>query len=104
MPVFQGRPYYLELFVDAPADKINSASIFYSTKHIAQYREEALEMYRGRYRYKYDPAIHLGEKFTYFFVVTENDYGIHATPLDSSGHISPKVLEPVDPLEYFRGK
>ena len=103
MPIFQSRPYYLELFVDVPEDKINSASIFFSTKHIAQYREEPLEWYRGRYRFKYDPVTHPGEKFKYFFIVTETDYSIHAVPLDSIGRISPKVLQPVDPLEYFKG-
>lgn len=89
--------------MDIPTENINSASIFYRTAQMSRYQVEQLEWHRGRYRFKYDPVIHSGENFTYFFVVTETDYGIHATPLDSSGHISPKVLQPVNPLEYFKG-
>ncbi|MFQ6607505.1 MAG: hypothetical protein ACE5EE_03090 [Fidelibacterota bacterium] len=103
LPVFQGRPYYLELFVDIPIDQINSAAIFFRTEKMSRYREAPLEWYRGRYRFKYDPEAYPGKMFKYFFVVTEVNYSIHAIPLDSAGRVAPQILQPVNPLEYFKG-
>ena len=99
-PFFQGRPYFLDLFVDVPDDSLESASIFFKTENSVEYWETVMAKWRGRYRFEYDPDRFPGDTLHYFFVVTEKNFSIHATPLDNSGKIKPVTIHRVDPGEY----
>jgi hypothetical protein len=100
-PFFEGRPYHLELFSDLLKKDVESLSIFFKTNQTLEYREAALERYRGRYRFKYDPATHPGEEITYFFVAILKNAGSHATPIDENGKLAPMILRPIDPVKYY---
>lgn len=100
-PVFKGRPYFLELFVDIPDDELESVSIFFKTDSALDFEEVPLELIRGRYQFKFDPKTEPGEFYSYFFVVTTKDFSLYAVPLDDKGKISPNTIFPVDPIKYY---
>ena len=100
-PFFQGRPYFLELFVEIPWDSLENASIFFKTEKSVEYQEIFLEKYRGRLRFKYDSDSFPGDTLHYFFMATKIDFSLYATPLDTTGRIKPMMIQPVDPNEYF---
>ncbi|MEE9167072.1 MAG: hypothetical protein V3U24_06395 [Candidatus Neomarinimicrobiota bacterium] len=103
-PFFQGRPYFLELFIDIPPDSLESASIFFKTDSSLQFQALPLEKYRGRFRFRYDPQNLPSNTITYFFTATEKNFGLHATPLDTSGKIVPVTLRLVDPIKYYEAR
>lgn len=100
-PFFEDRPYFLELFIDIPWDSLESISIFFRTDSLSQYQAIPLEKYRGRFRFRYDPDRFPGTVLTYFFVATEKNFGLHASPLDTSGRIEPVNIHLVNPVEYY---
>ncbi|MFQ6674307.1 MAG: hypothetical protein ACE5GH_05940 [Fidelibacterota bacterium] len=100
-PFFKGRPYHLELFVDIPRDSLKAVSLFLKTEKFLEYQEIALDTYRGRYRFTYDPVQYPGDTLSYFFAVTATDFRIYATPLDTLGRIKPLEVHPLDPEKYY---
>jgi len=100
-PFFQGRPYFLELFVDIAWDSLENASIFFKTEKSIDYQEISLKEYRGRFRFKFDSEYFPGDTLNYFFIITEKNFSLHATPLDKNGKINPVFIQLVDPIEYY---
>lgn len=100
-PFFQGRPTFLELFVDIAWDSLKNVSIFFKTENSVDYQEISLEKYRGRFRFKYDSEPFPGDTISYFFMATETDFSLHVIPLDDSGKIKPVQIQPVDPIKYY---
>lgn len=100
-PIFKGRPYFIELFVDIPDDELESVSIFFKVDSALDFEEIPIKLLRGRYQFKYDPKTRTEKSFTYFFMVSTKDFSLYAVPLDDKGKISPNTVFPVDPIKYY---
>ena len=96
-PVYNIRPYFLEFVVDIPTDSIETVTLYYRTDSKEIYEMTPLKLYRGLYRYKFDPTTFKGKNLQYFLIVTVNDFGIQAYPLNEDRRITPGLIIPVEP-------
>jgi len=103
-PFFLGRPYFLEIFCDIPTDSLESISVFYKTDGSIEFREEKLELFRGRYRFKYDPKIYPSKQLSYFFIVKVKKAGMYAFPVNNKGKLIPINIESIDPIKYYKNR
>lgn len=102
--LFVNRPYDIDLFVDFPADSLESVSLFYRTDSMPRFQEVTLPIQRARYRYRFDPNRQPATELSYFFVVTLQDFSLYATPLDEEGRPLPITRRLRDPVQYYRRK
>ena len=103
-PLFSGRPYFFEIFCDIPTDSLESISFFYKTDNSIEFREEKLELFRGRYRFKYDPKIYPSKQLNYFFIVKVKEAGMYAFPVNNKGKLIPINIESIDPIKYYKNR
>ena len=101
-PFFQGRPYFLEVFSDIPYDSLESINFYFKTNESKNFREEKLNFFKGRYRFKYDPKIYPGKKIYYFFIAKIKHSGMYAFPINEQGMLNPIELKLIDPIEYYK--
>ena len=68
---------------------------------MAFFREFNLESTHGLFRFTYDPKIFPGTHLEYYFVM-KTSKGIHATPIDDNGELSPVNKLLIDPIQYYK--
>ena len=96
-PVYNIRPYFLEFVVDIPIDSIKTVTLYHRTDSKEIYQMTPLKLYRGLYRYKFDPTAFKGKNLEYFLIVTVKYFGIQAYPLNEDRWILPGLIVPVEP-------
>jgi len=99
--MFQGRPYDLELYVDFPADSIESVAINIKTDSMYTYLEIPLKGDGDQYTYHFNPRRFRGFVVEYFFTVRLTNFEIFATPMDDQGRIKPVHRTLIDPIKYW---
>ena len=99
---FNTRAFELEVFAEFPEESIRSVSLFYKTDTMPRYIEFPFDPEEKRFVFRYDPREKPAKKITYFFSVGLNNGSLYATPVDSTGNLSPITKYLLDPIEYFK--
>lgn len=92
----------MEVFTYFPKSEIKSVSLFYKTDKMKRLMEVPFDINGDRYRFTYDPKENPAATIAYFFVVTLNGGSAFATPVDSTGMLTPMVQHLVNPVEYYK--
>ena len=100
--LFNSRAFNLEMFVEIDKKLIKEASLFFRTDSQPRYREISFSTDSKRFLYRYNPKTNPANYITYFFTVELKSGQVYATPIDSSGILSPITKDLVDPIKYYR--
>ena len=96
------RAFELEVFTNFPKEDIRSVTLFYKTDTMPRYIEFPFDLEEKRFAFRYDPREKPAKKITYFFSVGLNNGSLYATPVDTTGNLSPITKYLLDPREYFK--
>ena len=99
---FNTRAFELEVFANFPKEDIRLVSLFYKTDTMPRYIEFPFDLKKKRFVFRYDPREKIAKKITYFFSVGLKNGALYATPVDSTGNLSPITKYHLDPIEYFK--
>jgi hypothetical protein len=100
--LFKSRAFNLEMFIGFNKDQIKEASLFFRTDSQPRYREISFSMDSERFLYRYNPKENPANYITYFFTVELKSGQVYATPVDSSGLLSPITKNLIDPIKYYK--
>ena len=100
--LFKSRAFSLEVFTDFDKKLIKGVSLFFRTDSQPRYREISFSTDSKRFLYRYNPKTNPANYITYFFTVELKSGQVFATPIDSSGILSPITKDLVDPFKYYR--
>ena len=100
--LFKSRAFNLEMFVGFNKNQIKEASLFFRTDSQPRYREISFSMDSERFLYRYNPKENPANYITYFFTVELKSGQVYATPVDSSGLLSPITKNLIDPIKYYK--
>ena len=95
------RPHVVDLIVEFDAHEIVSVSLYLRTDASQTYQELAMAGKFGRYSRVLPVNQLTGERLTYFFLVTMQDYALWGYPIGEDGHIQPYVIDLVPPTQEF---
>ena len=99
---FNTRAFELEVFANFPKEDIRLVSLFYKTDTMPRYIEFPFDLEEKRFAFRYDPREKPAKKITYFFSVGLKNGSLYATPVDTTGNLSPITKNLLDPREYFK--
>lgn len=100
--LFRSRAFDLEVFTDFEEKLIGEVSLFFRTDSQPRYREVSFPPDSRRFLYRYNPQTNPASYITYFFTVELKSGEVYATPVDSSGLLSPITKKLVDPIKYYK--
>ena len=94
--------FELEVFSDFPTNDINQVSLFYKTNTHSRFIEHPFKKNAKRFVFSYNPKEMPADYITYFFTVSLNNGAMYATPVDSSGLVTPVTKYLLDAAEYYK--
>lgn len=100
--LFKSRAFNLEVFIGFDKKLIKEVNLFFRTDSQPRYREISFPAKSRRFLYRYNPKTSPANYITYFFTVELKSGQIYATPIDSSGLLSPITKDLVDPIKYYK--
>ena len=100
--LFKSRAFDLEVFTSFDKKLIKEISLFFRTDSQPRYREISFSANSKRFLYRYNPKENPANYITYFFTVELKSGEVYATPVDSSGILSPITKDLVDPIKYYK--
>ena len=100
--LFNSRIFELEVFTDFPTNDINQVSLFYKTNTHSRFIEHPFKKNAKRFVFSYNPKEMPADYITYFFTVSLNNGAMYATPVDSSGLVTPVTKYLLDAAEYYK--
>ena len=77
-------------------------SLFYKTNTHSRFIEHPFKNNAKRFVFSYNPKEMPADYITYFFTVSLNNGAIYATPVDSSGFVTPVTKYLLDAAEYYK--
>jgi len=100
--LFNSRIFELEVFTDFSASDIKQVSLFYKTNTHSRFIEYPFKNNAKRFVFSYNPKEMPADYITYFFTVSLNNGAMYATPVDSSGFVTPVTKYLLDAAEYYK--
>ena len=100
--LFNSRIFELEVFTDFPKKDVKEVSLLYKTNVHSRYIEYPFKHNAKRYVFSYNPKEQPANYITYFFTLALNNGSVYATPIDSSGMVTPITKYLLNPAEYYK--